>query len=69
MTWVPAVENRGEGIFLEFRKESIDEWASRPGVSARVLKLRQGFNAWKDEHSGSRDFPAPSYILLHTLAD
>jgi hypothetical protein len=40
-----------------------------PRARARVLKSRQGFNAWKDEHSGStRDFPTPSYVLLHTLA-
>ena len=25
--WVPAIENRGEGVFISFRKSKVDEWA------------------------------------------
>jgi hypothetical protein len=69
VTWVPAVENRGEGIFLHFRKAGIEAWARRPAVSQRSMQLRQGFEAWKAEHAGSnRKFPEPAYILLHSIA-
>ena len=31
VTWVPAVENRGEGIFLQFHRKAIENWlASQP---------------------------------------
>ena len=30
ISWLPAVENKGEGIFLQFKDEAIDEWMSRP---------------------------------------
>ena len=26
VTWVPAVENRGEGIFLQFHRKAIENW-------------------------------------------
>ena len=26
VTWLPAVENRGEGVFIQFQKEAIDAW-------------------------------------------
>ena len=68
-TWVPAVENRGEGIFLQFDPATIEAWAQRSAVMERLLHLKRGFQAWKDEHAGStREFPIPAYVLLHTLA-
>ena len=54
---------------MQFRAANIEAWADRPAVTARLLQLRQGFQAWKNEHAGSsREFPPPPYILLHTLA-
>lgn len=29
LSWLPAVENRGEGVFLQFKPEGIDEWLTR----------------------------------------
>jgi hypothetical protein len=69
LSWVPAVENKGEGVFLQFRKSAIDEWLGRDGVRARIGQLKRGFDAWKAEHSASRrDFPHPAYILLHSFS-
>ncbi len=68
LTWVPAVENKGEGVFLQFRKEAIEEWLRRPAVIGRLLELKAGYDRWKSEHSSSnRDF-RPTYILLHSFA-
>src|SRR5262249_13039306 len=33
-SWLPAVENRGEGVFVQFRKDVIDAWRQRPAVEA-----------------------------------
>ena len=68
-SWVPAVENKGEGVFLQFRKSVIDEWLRRDPVLQRILQLKRGFEAWKAEHSASkREFPHPAYILLHSFS-
>ncbi|MGH2413771.1 MAG: DrmB family protein, partial [Microcystaceae cyanobacterium] len=31
-TWVPAIENKGEGVFIAFRKEAIEDWLQRDTV-------------------------------------
>ncbi|MCB9385174.1 MAG: DUF1998 domain-containing protein [Bryobacterales bacterium] len=69
VSWVPAVENKGEGFFIQFKSSAIDEWARRPSVANRSVALMTGFRAWQREHQGSRrDFPGPRYVLLHTLS-
>lgn len=34
-TWVPAIENRGEGIYLGFSQAAIEAWQKRAAVQAR----------------------------------
>ena len=47
-TWLPAYENKGEGIFLlQFSTQYLNEWASRADVIKHGLGLKQGFDAWK----------------------
>ncbi|MCC7494454.1 MAG: DUF1998 domain-containing protein [Fimbriimonadaceae bacterium] len=67
--WVPASENRGEGIFLLFRAAAVEEWASRPEVQARERQHRQGHDLWRREHqSQHRAFPGAKYYLMHSLS-
>jgi hypothetical protein len=67
--WLPAVENRGEGVFLGFREEAIQEWLARPAVKARSQQLLNGFNAWAKAHQGSSaTFPGAAYVMLHSLS-
>ncbi len=69
VTWVPAVENRGEGIFILFQRKAIESWLAQPKVVERAVQLRRGFDAWKAEHSSSsRKFSGPAYIMLHSFA-
>jgi len=69
LSWVPAVENKGEGVFLQFRRAAIEDWLQRDEVYQRIVQLRRGFAAWKAEHSQSRrEFPHPAYILLHSFS-
>jgi hypothetical protein len=69
ITWLPAYENKGEGIFLQFKKEAIKDWLSRPAVQERWQSLALGFKAWAKEHPGSkRGFPELPYIMLHSLS-
>jgi hypothetical protein len=67
--WLPAIENRGEGIFLGFRKPVLEEWLRRRAVEERGRALARGFDCWRREHSGSkRQFLGLPYIMLHSLS-
>jgi hypothetical protein len=68
LSWVPAVENRGEGVFIQFRKSAIQDWMKRPAVGARLMQLKRGFDAWKAEHQSSNRDYRPEYIMLHSFA-
>jgi hypothetical protein len=68
VTWLPAVENRGEGIFLLFRNEAIEQWLKRPAVLERGRELEAGFARWKHEKNSQMEFPGLSYYMLHSLS-
>lgn len=66
---IPAFENRGEGIFLQFNAERIHEWSKKPNVQDRAEDLKAGF-ILKAEERGQEDYQfhgAPFY-MLHTLS-
>lgn len=68
-SWFPAVENRGEGVFVQLRGSAVKAWLGRTPVKSRIDELREGHAAWRLERRKSPDgFPGGPYILLHTLA-
>jgi hypothetical protein len=69
VTWLPAIENKGEGIFLGFRKDAIEHWLQLPAVQERGRQLLKGFSGWQNEHPHSRrKFPGLPYVMLHSLS-
>ncbi len=71
--WVPAIENRGEGVFIAFRKEAIDKWLQREAVKKRGRELSRGFDIWCarkgiDQEVDKVKFPGLPYIMLHSLS-
>lgn len=66
--WFPAVENRGEGIFLGLRPEAVKDWFERPEVTKRLTHLMLGHERWCERRNSQRVFPGGPYILLHTLS-
>ncbi len=67
--WFPAIETRGEGIFLLLRSATVEAWAGQPAVVQRARELLAGFDAWKHEHPQSkRSFCGTEYLLLHSLS-
>jgi hypothetical protein len=66
--WFPAVENRGEGLFLQLRADAVAQWLDRAEVATRVDALAAGHRVWMEDRKASRPFPGGPYILLHTLA-
>jgi hypothetical protein len=68
LTWLPAYQNRGEGIFLSFPPAEIDAWLKRPAVEARAAQLIKGFEVWRKRRGVQMGFPGLPYIMLHSLA-
>jgi hypothetical protein len=69
LSWLPAVENRGEGFFISLRRQAVDEWNAKPAVRARAERLRAGFDIWQHRHGTTgMVFPGAPYLLLHSLA-
>ncbi len=70
-TWVPAAEVRGEGIFLHFREERLNQWLGNEAVQARERAFRAGHRRWRQARNipdPDAGFPDMRYILLHSFA-
>lgn len=68
-TWLPAIESRGEGIFIVLKGKTVEEWAATPHIQQRGRKLLDGFTQWQNAHANkSRKFPGIQYYMLHTLS-
>lgn len=70
-TWVPAVENKGEGVFIAFCKQAIEDWQKQKAVQDRERELHRGFEVWRDRKGIPADkanFPGLPYIMLHSLS-
>ena len=42
--WLPAVEVRGEGIFIQFAQDKLKSWESDSGVTKRTEVLNSRYN-------------------------
>jgi hypothetical protein len=68
--WVPAVERRGEGIFLQFHEGLIADWCQQVDQHPDVVALREAYGRWRDNRDLERDsaFPVARYLFVHTLS-
>jgi len=66
--WFPAVENRGEGIFLQLRADAVASWLARPSVEERLDALAQGHKLWAKDRKSEPSFSRRWYALLHTFS-
>ena len=69
LDWLPAVENLGEGIFLQLKTERLHEWEKLDAVRRRAETLIKAYSVWRQK----RGLPEvkdqrPRLLLLHTLA-
>jgi hypothetical protein len=67
--WLPAVENRGEGVFIGFKAADIEAWRLRPAAVARGERLLAGYKAWLKDHPGVKpNYPGLPFVMLHTFS-
>lgn len=69
--WLPAIEVRGEGIFLTFNRDSLRGWEKQKRVVTRAGHVDDSWRiAWQRRY-GRGDPPwrvTPRYLLAHTFA-
>lgn len=68
-SWYPAIEVRGEGIFIELDEKLIEKWVNdNAEVAYRIEKLdRKYYKILMDREFSIRKI-TPKFVLLHTLA-
>lgn len=68
--WVPSVERRGEGIFLEFQEPAVAAWAAHVEDHPHIAGLRAAYSRWRANRDLAPDpmFQVPRYLLVHTLS-
>ena len=75
--WLPAIEQFGEGLFLQFRPKALSAWLAREEVRDRAAQLRAGVQAWVASQRARRmqassanigDRISPEYVMAHSLA-
>lgn len=65
----PAVENRGEGLFLRLRGDAVDAWLRRPAVRERLDALERGHARWGAEAEARPAVPGrPLRSAAHAVA-
>ncbi len=72
LDWLPAVEIRGEGIFLAFDLDALRDWeASCPEVAIRVARIGDVFQSEWEALGNSGPSPMTidaKFLLIHTFA-
>jgi hypothetical protein len=67
-SWFPAVENRGEGLFIQLNSDAIAGWLKKEAVIQRSRSLELGHLKWATRRKSKRNFPGAPYVLLHSLS-
>lgn len=71
--WLPAMEVRGEGVFLRLDEDRLGTWEKATAVAARAERMRTAHQRMLDQRAGDGSQAVPSpvtprMVLLHTLA-
>ena len=69
-TWVPVVENRGEGIFLQLNEVAVQAWEAKAFDNSLFVAMRRAHRDWRvarglDPLEG---WPGERFVLLHSLS-
>lgn len=72
LRWLPAMEVRGEGVFLRLDEDRLGSWEKTIAVAARVERMRTAHQRVLDQRADDPDRAVPSpatprMVLLHTL--
>lgn len=67
--WLPAVEVNGEGIFIEFNKQTLEEWLGNPKVKNISEKYIVSYREYCESKGWSvKNDRDAVYVLMHTFS-
>ncbi|RKE21909.1 DUF1998 domain-containing protein [Streptomyces sp. TLI_171] len=73
-SWLPAIEVRGEGVFLRLDADRLRDWEHLSGPVERASRVRENHDRLLRSRGTGSDRPmprshaTPRFLLLHTLA-
>ena len=67
--WLPAVEVNGEGIFIEFNRQTLDGWLSNPQVKSISEKYVASYREYCELKGWTIKIDRDAvYVLMHTFS-
>lgn len=69
--WVPAAEVRGEGLFMQFRENTIQEWLQDFAIKQHDASFYNAHRRWRTIRHikpAEANYPGIRYVLLHTFS-
>jgi hypothetical protein len=70
--WVPAMEVRGEGIFLHFKETALQQWEQRDIIKKQHVEVKEAHKHWLNQRNPDLvdKIPCPDmrYLLLHSFS-
>lgn len=69
-SWVPVVENRGEGIFLRLDEAAVQEWEANAFDHPLFVAMRRAHREWREARGLNpiEGWPGERFVLLHSLS-
>jgi hypothetical protein len=64
--WLPAIEEHGEGLWIQLDTAALAAWEAQRVVQDRALTLRTGWD--RELGGGALHFFGPRYYMLHALS-
>ena len=68
LSWLPAAEVRGEGVFLTFDEKRLAAWSVRPEVAKRIAILNKNYKISCDKRGTAFKPIEAKMVFLHTFA-
>lgn len=69
ITWLPAMEQFGEGLFLKFDIDEVKKRIKLLGDAGPLADLKQRYDDWyQKDPNKRRPFPGNEYVLIHSLS-
>lgn len=75
LNWLPAIEVRGEGIFITFRESALEKWERGKGgaeLTRRAAEIDRTYSeTWRGRYGADSTPPrriTPRFLLVHSFA-
>lgn len=68
VTWLPAMEQFGEGFFIQIDPDWFNQRLDETGARAHFEKVQQRYSEWKQKQPDRSEYPGHAYVFAHSLS-